>query len=168
MKIIEYFKKRKQKKLEKIAKRSKLNRFIRGTVGFILYVVLVVMLVWGTPKALSYYLKTDYPMAAITSGSMWPELKKGDLIFIEGLDNPRNVQIGDIIVYLNEKDAFTIHRVIKLEEETLTTKGDANNVEDKPIRYKDIVGRLYKIGNRNARIPKLGFVSTTFSKFAQK
>ena len=168
MKIIEYLKKRKQRKKEKRQRQTKTVRILKTVGGTILYIAFIAVLIWGAPKALSSYLKTDYPMAAITSGSMWPELKKGDLIFIEGLDDPRNVQIGDIIVYMNEKNAFTIHRIIKLDEETLTTKGDANNVEDKPIRYEDIVGRLYKIGNRNARIPKLGFVSTAFSKFAQK
>lgn len=164
MRIVEYLKKRKQKKLEKRQRQSKTIRILKTIAGTLLYLLLIAVLVWGTPKALSRWLKTDYPMAAITSGSMWPELKKGDLIFIEGVD-PKTVKLGDIIVYLNEKNAFTIHRVIKLGEEELTTKGDANNVPDKPIKYEDIVGRLYKIGNWNARIPKLGFLSTTFSKY---
>lgn len=165
MKIIEYYKKRKQRKLEKKQRRSKTVKILRAVGGTIIYILIVVGLIWGTPKALSYFLKTEYPMAAITSGSMWPELKKGDLIFIEGISDPKTIQQGDIVVYLNEKNAFTIHRVIKLDEETLTTKGDANNVADKPIKYKDVIGRLYKIGDWNARIPKLGFISTTMSRY---
>ena len=164
MKIIEYFKKRKQKKAEKKAKQSKLTRILKTIGGTILYVLLVAALVWGTPRALSYFLNTEYPMAAITSGSMWPDLKKGDLVFIEGID-PRTVQVNDIVVFVNAKSAFTIHRVIELKEDSLKTKGDANNVADDPIKYEDVIGRLYKIGNWNARIPKLGFISTTASKY---
>ena len=163
MKIIEYFKKRKQKKEEKQANRSKLVKILRTVIGTILYILFVVALVWGTPKALSYFLNTEYPMAAITSGSMWPELKKNDLVFIEGID-PRTVQVDDIVVFTNKKNAFTIHRVIELGDHKLKTKGDANNVADEPIKYEDIVGRLYKVGDWNARIPKLGFISTTINK----
>ena len=34
---------------------------------------------------LSWYLDTPYPMAAITSGSMWPVLKEGSLVFIKSV-----------------------------------------------------------------------------------
>ncbi len=167
MKIIEYFKKRKQLKEEKRQKQSKTVRILKTLGGTILYILFIVLLVWGTPKALSWALHTNYPMAAITSGSMWPVLKQGDLIFIEGID-PQIVKVGDIVVYTNEKGAFTIHRVVELREDTLITKGDANNISDAPVKYVDIIGRLYKIGNWNARIPKLGFISTTFSKYIQR
>jgi len=166
MKIIEYFKKRKQKKEEKRARQSKTVRILKSIGGTILYLAFIVVLVWGTPRALSYFLNTEYPMAAITSGSMWPELKKNDLVFIEGID-PRTVQIDDIVVFTNEKNAFTIHRVIELGQNKLKTKGDANNVADEPIPYEDVIGRLYKIGNWNARIPKLGFISRTVNKYNQ-
>ena len=131
--------------------------------GIILYLVLVLALVYFLPKALSLALNTEYPMAAITSGSMWPELKKGDLVFIQGID-PKTIQVNDIIVYANERSAFTIHRVIELKEDTLITKGDANNVPDKPVKYEDIIGRLLTISNWHARLPKLGYISITVNK----
>ncbi|HLC90130.1 MAG TPA: signal peptidase I [Patescibacteria group bacterium] len=140
---------------------------LKKTINFILYLVFVVGLVYFTPKLLSYGLKTQYPMAAITSGSMWPVLKKGDLVFIQGI-NPKEIMIGDIVVYTNVKNTFTIHRIIELGAETLVTKGDANNTPDAPIRYENIVGRLYKIGDWEARIPKLGLISTFISQYVQK
>ena len=140
------------------------SKIIKKIIWLIVYILFVAGLVWGTPKALSWALKTQYPMAAITSGSMWPVLKQGDLVFIQGVD-PKTVQVDDIVVYANEKSAFTIHRVIELKEDSLVTKGDANNVADSPIKYEDIIGKLYKIGDWNARLPKLGFISTTAGKF---
>ena len=143
-----------------MSKGKKLFKKIGGTV---LYILIVVLLVYYTPKALSYALNTQYPMAAITSGSMWPELKKGDLVFIQGVE-PSSIQVDDIVVYTNTKNAFTIHRVVQLREDTLITKGDANNVNDDPVAYQDIVGKLYKIGDWNTRIPKLGLISISINR----
>ena len=56
------------------------------------YLVLIVVIVVGVPKFLSWYLDTDSPMAAITSGSMWPELKKGDLIYFD--ENDRDLVLS--------------------------------------------------------------------------
>lgn len=145
------------------------KKFIKTIGGIILYLVLVLALVYFLPKALSLALNTEYPMAAITSGSMWPELKKGDLVFIQGID-PKTIQVNDIIVYANDpstgsgQGGFTIHRVIELKEDTLITKGDANNIADKPVKYEDIIGRLLKISNWQARLPKLGYISITVNK----
>jgi len=147
--------------------KNKKKSILRMVIEAILYIAFVISLVYFAPKGLSAVLKTEYPMAAITSSSMWPVLKKGDLIFVEGID-PRTVQVDDIIVFANTSGAFTIHRVTELREERLVTKGDANNISDNPIHYEDIVGRLVKIGDRYARIPKLGFISTTASKYVQK
>jgi len=147
-------------------KPNKIKRILKTTIGIILWLALVAGLIWGLPRGLSWYLKTPYPMAAITSGSMWPELKKSDLVFIQGVEDAENeIQIDDIVVFTNAKNAFTIHRVIELKEATLITKGDANNVADPAVSYKDVIGKLYKIGDWNARIPKLGFISTTVSSY---
>jgi signal peptidase I len=164
MKIIEYFKKRKEEKIKKKLAESKTKRIIKSLIWTVLYISFIFGLIWFLPRGLSYALKTDYPMAAITSGSMWPVLKRGDLIFVQGIEKSE-INEGDIVVYTNEKNAFTIHRIIELREDTLVTKGDANNVSDKPVKYEDIVGRLYKIGERNARVPKLGLISTFASKY---
>ena len=116
--------------------------------------MIIVILVVGTPKALVYALGTEYPIASITSSSMWPELKKGDLVFIEYVDKD-SLAIRDIVVFKNEK-GFTIHRIIELNKDTLKTKGDANNVGDKPVEYEKIVGRTVNWKEKPVRIPQLG------------
>lgn len=133
-------------------------KIFKGIVGWILYVAILVGLIVGIPKGLAYVLKTDYPMASITSGSMWPILKKGDLIFIEGVDAENDIKVGDIVVYQNPK-GFTIHRVVEMDDTTVITKGDANNVKDAPVEYEKIVGRTLTINNNPLRIPFLGMIS---------
>lgn len=142
---------------------DKTKKIIKDTIGWILYIAFLIGLVYGVPKGLAYYLETDYPMASITSGSMWPVLKKGDLIFIKGIDSRDEVRKGDIIVYQNPK-GFTIHRIIELREDTLVTKGDANNVSDSPISYNDIIGKTVDWNDKPFRIPFLGSVGLLINR----
>ena len=127
-----------------------------------IYAVIVVGMLYGLPRFLSWYLDTPYPMAAITSGSMWPVLNEGDLVFIEGVAREQ-LQVGNIVVWRNE-NGFTIHRVVKLEIDTLITKGDANFSEDEPVKYADVVGRVHQFLGRDARLPYFGMITVYASK----
>ncbi len=139
----------------------------RKVIGTLVYLAFVAVLVVGTPKFLSWYLKSDTPMAAITSDSMWPALKRGDLVFIEGV-KPEQLEVGDVVVYSNAR-GFTIHRVtvLDLENGMITTKGDANNVSDAPVKVADLIGRAVEWGGKPIRIPKLGLISIFVSKKLQ-
>ncbi len=122
-----------------------------------IYAAVVGLTLFGAPRFLSWYLGTQYPMAAITSGSMWPALHTGDLVFIEDAGR-ENLKVGDIIVWKNS-EGFTIHRIVRLEGDELVTKGDANFNEDEPVRYEDVVGRTFTVFGRLARIPYLGMIT---------
>ena len=134
-----------------------MNKKTKSIVETLIYIVVVMTLAVGTPKALCYVLETEYPVASITSGSMWPALKKGDLVLIKGVDK-QELEVGDIIVYKNKK-GFTIHRITELNEETLKTRGDANNVSDSPVKYEEVVGKTVNVFEKPLRIPKLGSVT---------
>lgn len=140
-----------------------MEKFLKNIISWIVYIAILAALIYGIPKGLSYVLDTPYPMAAITSGSMWPSLKKGDLVLIKGIEDKDEIREGDIVVYRNPK-GFTIHRVIKTEENTLITKGDANNVSDPAIKYEEVIGKTLYFNNKILRIPLLGNISIFFSK----
>jgi len=140
-----------------------MNKRIKKTISWVVYLLILVGLIWGIPRGMSYTLKTDYPMASITSGSMWPSLKQGDLVFIKGYENKEDIQKGDIIVYKNYI-GFTIHRVIDLNDYTVTTKGDANRASDSPIEYDDIIGKAVSYNGKPIRIPLLGNISILINK----
>jgi len=109
------------------------------------------------PKTLSLTLKSSYPIAAVSSNSMEPVLEKGDLILIKGA-RKGDIKIGDIIVYKGE-NGFIIHRVIKIQEENLITKGDANIYPDLPVEYEKVIGRTVNIGGKPFTIPYLGNIT---------
>ena len=103
-------------------------------------------------------------MASITSGSMWPVLKTGDLILIQGAKK-EDIRIGDVVVWKNV-NGFTIHRVVQLTDKILVTKGDGNFKEDEPVKYEDVVGKAVSVNGKYVRIPYLGFVTIATSKYA--
>ena len=86
--------------------------------------------------------------AVVVSGSMEPELSVGDLIIIKERDA---YEVNDVIVYQDNRASVT-HRIIGMDEKTVTTKGDANNTEDSPVRYSQIKGEVVFV------IPLVGYL----------
>ena len=84
-----------------------------------------------------------FGVAVVLSGSMEPTLSVNDLVFVSPVKDWSTLAAGDVIVYQSEGELI-IHRIIAINEEseTLITKGDANNIEDEPIFYTQIKGKL--------------------------
>ena len=51
-----------------------------------------------------------------------------------------------------------------MNEDNLVTKGDANNVKDKPIKYEEVIGKTLTINNKPFRIPFLGTIGLFVNK----
>lgn len=84
--------------------------------------------------------------SVVLSGSMETEYSVDDLVIVKRSDE---YQIGDVVVYQSEH-SLILHRIIAMEGDEVITKGDANNIEDEPIRKEYIKGRAI------AKIPKAG------------
>lgn len=97
----------------------------------------------------------------IASNSMYPKIKKGDLVMVEDI-SVNDVKKGDIIRYQIE-DYYVVHRVVKIfkdEEGKLKfiTKGDNNDdVDLYPVSANQVHG-LVKV-----RIPYLGYPTLILS-----
>jgi signal peptidase I len=140
-----------------------LKRILFGTLKFLLYLIFVGAAVYYTPTLLAKALQTPYPLATITSGSMWPVLKENDLILMRGLSG-KDAQIGMIIVYKNPQ-GFTIHRLVKKDGDKLVTRGDANNIDDTPIASADVIGTVVNWWwGGPVRIPAVGSIARNFGK----
>ena len=146
-----------------------MRRLLKFILNIVIYAAIVGLIVWGLPKYLTKKLGTDYPIAAITSGSMWPALHIGDLVLIEAVKK-EDLKIGDIVVWQNSKGPpdgrvnFTIHRVKELRKNTLVTKGDGNFTDDEPVKYEDVIGRTVYRGEKPVRVPYMGYISVWAAK----
>ena len=79
-----------------------------------------------------------FRMFKVASGSMEPSIPVNSLILIRKTDSYGK---GDIITYKDYTN-YTTHRIVEINENYIITKGDANNIEDKPIIKDLVVGKL--------------------------
>ena len=108
----------------------------------------------------------------VVSGSMEPVFYRGDIVAVEKADllgiqefDPKDVQIGDIVVYdakwFNQP---VIHRIIDAKEINGSTryeiKGDNNNRSDPYyVSPNQIQAKVMKWGDTPIVIPKIGYLS---------
>ncbi len=90
----------------------------------------------------------------IGSGSMEPYLKKNDIILVS---HKKQYKVNDVITFKNQYNEIITHRIIKMNNEEIITKGDANNVEDDKILLKNVIGRVI------FKITGLGFLLYLFN-----
>ena len=89
-----------------------------------------------------------YSGLVVLTGSMEPVYHPGDVIFIhEQKDYSKN----DVITF-HQRGMIVTHRIVGKDGESFTTKGDANNSSDEPIKLSDIEGKVI------ARVGKVGRV----------
>lgn len=108
----------------------------------------------------------------VVSGSMEPVFYRGDIVAVEKTNllgiqefNPKDVQVGDIVVY-NAKwfNQPVIHRIIDIKEINGKTvyeiKGDNNNRSDPYYVTADqIQAKVVKWGDKPVVIPYIGTIS---------
>ena len=73
----------------------------------------------------------------VETGSMEDKIHAGDYILLYKKDN---YKVGDVVTY-RVRDYFITHRIMKIENDKVTTKGDANNTEDAQINFNQIEGK---------------------------
>ena len=114
----------------------------------------IIILVYFTSGYFRFYA------VAIASGSMRPEIHRGDVVVID--QNYNDIKIGQVIAYKYKK-VMVVHRLVnKIEVDGKNyyyTKGDANASEDNyAINEEDIVGIV------NFKIPYIGLPTVWLSE----
>lgn len=95
-----------------------------------------------------------YYMVAIASGSMTPNINKGDVVIIEKTDKYEEIEVGQVMAY-KYNNVIVVHRVIKKINDNgsyyFYTKGDNNQDEDNyPIKEDMVIGVV------DVKIPYIG------------
>jgi signal peptidase len=86
-----------------------------------------------------------YIPATIQTDSMYPTLKKGDLIIDKKISDSKSLKKGDIITFwtiIQEKRVKNTHKIESIQADgSFITRGDANDKADEKIVYKaDLIG----------------------------
>lgn len=108
-------------------------------------VVLLSALLTGQNEAPNVF---GYSVFRVVTGSMEPEIEKGDLIVVKRTE-PSEIAVGDVISFYSQDPelmgAVNTHRVTGIETDEgdylFTTKGDANLIQDKyPVSASYLIG----------------------------
>lgn len=132
-------------------KKTKLLAILRRIVLALAAIVFGVrMYAWNAESLVGNRMPMPfgYGMAVVLSGSMEPALSVNDLIVAKETEE---YAVGDMVVF-QDGDSVVVHRVVTLDEETVQTRGDANNVADAPISRELVKGKVI------AYIPGAGYV----------
>lgn len=132
---------------------SHLKRIIKIFVNIFTWLLLLLLALVIYGKLVVTFGDNTYPnyfgytFFEVASGSMKPTLKINDVIVVKiGRDNLKK---GDIIAFQGE-DAIITHRILFIEGNIITVKGDNNSVVDKPIVVEQVIGKIVKV------FPKMG------------
>lgn len=168
----------------------------REFLEIIAYIFLGYLIAVGANKGMTYGLNTNYPVVAVVSKSMehndpqqtfFPYfseknftgaqiknlpfesgIRMGDIVVVRGTPFEK-IKVGDVIVYKFPGREPIIHRVVAINGDSLTTKGDNNKNEDQllegiapPIKAENVKGKAIM------HIPILGYVKIIYLKAVKK
>ncbi|WP_069471328.1 signal peptidase I [Candidatus Marithrix sp. Canyon 246] len=81
----------------------------------------------------------------LSGHSMTPVIKNGDWLTLK--HNSNDIRVGSIIAYRRERKII-VHRVIKIQNDSLITKGDFNCYLDEVVDIKSVIGKVIAVKNR--------------------
>ena len=132
-------------KAGRIVLRAVLILVISLTLGLTVYT-------WNAKRMMHNELPMPFGVGAsvVLTGSMEPTLRVNDLVVVQRADE---YNVGDIVVF-QQGNQLIIHRIIDKndEEAKITTKGDANNIDDGQIPVSAVKGKY------SFRVPFVGLI----------
>jgi len=143
-------------KINKIQKEKYMFQYILKIVHILVYIFIIPLLVISFILIIKSFQNTSeipdifgYKIFVIVSGSMEPNINKGDVIFIKEAKE-QELEIGDIISF-NDRGEIVTHRISNINNDEgkvlYITKGDNNKKEDREsISYDKIEGEyIFKL-----------------------
>lgn len=131
----------------------KIVKLIGRIFGFLIISLMIAYTVYTMNVKLLLHEKlpmlNGYGHAVVLSGSMAPELNVNDLIIIH---KESEYKENDIVTYVDTRNSLVTHRIISINGDGITTKGDANNTSDTPFEISRIKGKVVNI------IPRVGII----------
>lgn len=72
--------------------------------------------------------------------SMYPLIRSGDRLLVEPVA-PRALRRGDVVLARLDR-GLTAHRIVRIDGDTITTRGDNCGVDDPPFTRAQLLGRV--------------------------
>jgi signal peptidase len=106
------------------------GRSIRRLIDLLLTVLIVAVGVVAVAVGILVFV-ANLHFQTVTSGSMRPTISPGDVAVTEAVP-VSSLKVGDVIVFVPPASSTepVMHRIVSLVNGVITTRGDANNVDD--------------------------------------
>ncbi len=153
-----YLKKRNQNKVVRLSK--KVFKIAADTIFAAVFLIVIIFFIFN------YFNITPYKIMVVATNSMAfkneenryleninNQFNANDIVIVKKVNNINELKLYDVISYINEDNVNIIHRIIEIDNDSIITRGDSNNISDKPIKFSQVVG-VYT----NFKIPKLGLI----------
>lgn len=125
---------------------------VMNIIGIVICVLLIPLVIINMTMAIEGIIQPDVPPnflgytpLIITTGSMSPAFDGNALVIVKTVDEPEQLQVGQIISYFLEDHLIT-HRIVEIsstetEPVVFITQGDFNNVADRlPVSPDQVFG----------------------------
>ena len=123
---------------------------MKKILSILIIIVIIILSVCAIRNRNVICEKLPIRLLIVRSNSMYPTLKKGDVILIKKYNNYKQ---GDIVTYAEDSNYLITHRIIEKNNNSFKTKGDNNNSEDdKTIQLENIKGKVIIILNRKSQV----------------
>ena len=131
------------------------NILINSILVLVIIITIIVVICFAIMKKNNqqYINVFGYSIMQVVTGSMEDTIKVKDIVIVKITKDVKN---NEIISYEDNNKIIT-HRIIKITDNYIVTKGDANNSEDKPITKEKVVGKVVCI------IPKVAIWQKVFA-----
>ena len=153
-----YLKKRNQNKVVRVSK--KVFKIAADIMFAAVFLIVIIFFIFN------YFNITPYKIMVVATNSMAfkneenryleninNQFNANDIVIVKKVNNINELKLYDVISYINEDNVNIIHRIIEIDNDSIITRGDSNNISDKPIKFSQVVG-VYT----NFKIPKLGLI----------
>ena len=126
-----------------------LNIILNILVIIAILIVLAVIYIFFQIKVLKkgYTNFFGYTLMIVQTGSMEKTININDIVIVK--IGKEDLKENDIISYTENSDIIT-HRIVKIDDNEIVTKGDNNNAVDNSIKKDSVIGKVIKV------IPSVG------------
>ena len=165
--------------LSRVKKRKKITKTINSFAFYGLLICIAPFFIFSIINKMQGNLTTfgNKSVLVVASGSMSQknaandyliehnltnQFNTYDIIIIEEVNSDEDLQLYDVITFMDKDGKLVIHRIIKIETDengnvTYITRGDSNNTNDAPSTIANIKGKY-----TDRRIPYIGAVVLFF------
>ncbi len=110
---------------------------MKKVLSIILIILIVLVLLFNIVSIFEFSF-FGFRVFKVATGSMEPTITVGSVIVVKKTDD---LEMGDIITYQDSR-GYTTHRIVDITEESITTRGDANPINDEPITRESVIGKV--------------------------